>query len=195
MGFAPSEAAEGFGRARASALMMFGCALLFAGLAPKAKADGFIGYYAFANFTLVNMGGFLPNGSASSPNPATLILTGTNDGSGLPGSTNLTIAAQAAGLLEFSYLFTTLDDPGFENTGYLLSGQLFPLADTSGESGSVIVPLSRGEIFGFSVGSVDDTGGAGVLTVTDFVGPVPEPGSMQLLLVGAAAVLARRFGG
>ena len=115
------------------------------------------------------MGGFLPNGSVSSPNPVTLILTGTNDGSGLPGTTNLTIASQGAGLLEFSYIFTTLDDPGFENTGYLL-GPAFPLADTSGESGSVIVPLSRGEIFGFSVGSVDDTGGAGVLTVTDFVG-------------------------
>jgi hypothetical protein len=193
MGFAQSEAAqERFGGARVSALLTFGCVLLLAGVTPEAKADGLLGYYGIANFTLVNSGGFIPNGSVSSPNPMKLILTGTNDGSGLPGATDLTIAAQAAGLLEFSYLFTTLDDPGFESAGYLLAGQLFPLADTSGESGSVIVPLSRGEIFGFSVESADDTGGAGVLTVTDFVAPVPEPGSMQLLWAGAAAILAWR---
>ena len=195
MGFASSETVpERFGRVRTSAsLLMFGCLLLLAGIPREAKADGFIGYYAPSNFALANTGGFLPNGSASFPDSMTLVLTGTNDGSGLPGTTNLTIAARAAGLLEFSYVFSTLDDPGFENTGYLLSGQLFPLADTDGESGSVIVPVSLGEIIGFSVGSFDDTGGAGVLTVTDFVAPVPEPGGMQLLLVGAVAAIILRL--
>jgi hypothetical protein len=193
MGLVLSETTlQRFGRARTSALTIFSCLLLLACVPREARAGGFIGYYAPAGFTLANVGGFLPNGSVSFPDTMTLILTGTNDGSGLPGATDLTIPAQAAGLLEFSYLFTTLDDPGFENAGYLLSGQLFPLADTSGESGSVIVPVSSGEIIGFSAGSVDDTGGAGVLTVTDFVGPLaPEPSSMQLLMLGAAAILAR----
>lgn len=194
MDFAPTEAALGrLGRTRTAAWITLGCVLLLSGIAPEAKADGFLGYYGVANFALANIGGFIPNGSVSSPNPMKLILTGTNDGSGLPGATNLTIAAQAAGLLEFNYLFTTLDDPGFENAGYLLSGQLFPLADTDGESGSIIVPLSRGEIFGFSIVSTDNTGGAGVLTVTDFVAPAPEPGSMQLLLAAAAAAIILRW--
>jgi hypothetical protein len=122
----------------------------------------------------------------------TLILTGTNDGSGLPGATNLTIPAEAAGMFEFSYIFTTVDDPGFENAGYLLAGVFQPLADTNGESGSVMVPLYSGEIIGFSVSSMDNTGGAGVLTVTDFVAPVPEPGSAQLLLLGIALIIAIR---
>jgi hypothetical protein len=190
MGLASSERVLAqFGRARTSALLMFSCVLLLAGVPREAKADGFIGYYAPANFALANMGGFLPNGSASSPDSMTLILTGTNDGSGLPGTTDLTIAAEGAGLLQFSYVFTTLDDPGFEYSGYLIAGAFFPLADTGGESGSVVVPVSSGEIIGFSVGSVDDTGGAGVLTVTDFDAPVPEPGTMLLLLAGAAAAI------
>jgi hypothetical protein len=194
MGFASSEAAlERFGRVRSSALItMFSCVLLMAGVPREAKADGFIGYYAPSSFTLANMGGFLPNGSASFPDSATLILTGTNDGSGLPGNTNLTVAARAPGLFQFSYVFTTLDEPGFEYGGFLLSGAFFQLADTDGESGSVIVPVSLGETIGFSVGSGDDTGGAGVLTVTDFAAPVPEPGAMQLLLAGAAAAIILR---
>jgi hypothetical protein len=190
MGLASSDTVLGHsGRARTSVLIMFSCVLLLAGVPQEAKADGFIGYYAPANFALANMGGFLPNGSVSSPDSMTLILTGTNDGSGLPGTTDLTIASEGAGLLQFSYVFTTLDDPGYEYGGYLIAGAFFPLADTSGESGSVVVPVSSGEIIGFSVGSVDDTGGAGVLTVTDFDAPVPEPGAMQLLLVGAAAAI------
>jgi hypothetical protein len=188
MGLAPFDAT--LGRfARAAALMTFGFALLLAGFPPEAKADGFIGYYALANFSLTNTGGFIPNGFASSPDPMTLIFTGTNDGSGLPGATNLTIPARAAGMFEFSYIFTTTDDPGFEFSGYLLSGNFKPLADTDGESGSVMVPVSPGEIIGFAIGSMDNTGGAGVLTVTNFVAPVPEPGAMQLLLVGVVAII------
>jgi hypothetical protein len=183
------------------AFTTFACGLLLIGAPLKATAGtfvgsyagGVIGYYDLANFTLTNSGGFLPNGSASSPDAKTLVLTGTNDGSGLPGVTDLTIAAQATGVLQFTYLFSTLDTPTNEYAGYLLSGAFFPVADTDGESGSVNVPLRAGEIFGFRVGSLDDTGGAGVLTVTQFVAPiVPEPATGQLLLLGAAAIMARR---
>lgn len=195
MGFALSKASlERFGRIRAVVLIALGYAVLLGGLSFEARADGFTGYYALDNWTLTNTGGFLPNGSAFSPDPMTVVLTGTNDGSGLPGVTNLTIGTQAAGVLTFSYLFATLDDPGFEYSGYLLSGTFFPLADTNGESGSVMVPVSAGETVGFSVGSVDDTGGAGVLTVNNFAAPViatPEPSAMPVLLLGAALVIAR----
>src|ERR1700691_336799 len=69
------------------------CSLLLLAGTGKAKAD-FIGYYAVSNFTLTNSGGLIPNGSVSSPNPTTVVLTGTNDGSGLPGTTTLTIPSE-----------------------------------------------------------------------------------------------------
>lgn len=193
MGLAAFEAfLELFSRIRTSGLIALGSALLLGGFPFEAKADGFIGYYSLPNWVLTNTGGFLPNGSASSPDPSTVILTGTNDGSGLPGVTDLAINAQTAGILMFSYTFTTLDDPGFEYSGYLLGGSFFPLADTNGESGSILAPVSSGEAVGFRVGSLDDSGGAGVFTVTDFAAPsTPEPGSMPLLLLAAAVFIAR----
>src|ERR1039458_2252415 len=158
---------EASGWARLFSSITFCCALLLAGAAQEAKA-AFIGYYALDNFTLTNTGGLTPNGYASSPDSGTLVLTGTNDGSGVPGLTELTIAVPNSGLFQFDYTFATGDDPTYEYAGYVLSGELRQLADTDGENGSVVVPVLSAEIIGFYAGSVDDTGGAGVLTVPAF---------------------------
>ena len=170
----------------------FLCVLLYL-IATASRADaGFIGYYSPANFTLTNSGGLFPNGSASFPDSSTLILTGTNDGSGLPGNTELTIPSGGNGLFEFTWAFNTLDTPTFEQGGYVLGGNFFPLADTDGQFSSVPVQVSvtADEVIGFEVLSVDDTGSPGILTVTEFSAPSPEPGTLVMLLfvVGAALI-------
>jgi hypothetical protein len=84
-----------------------------------------------------------------------------------------------------------MDDAGYEFFGYLLNGVLTPLADTNGESGNVNLTVNAGATFGFEADSFDNTGGAGITTITNFsapkssVGAVPEPETWTLMLAGA----------
>lgn len=175
------------------------CALLGFGVS-EAKAD-FIGYYAPVNFTLTNTGGGvsedtgLPtaNGNAIFPDLITLVLTGTNDGSGIPGATDFTIPAMASGTFQFNYIFSTLDIPEVQYAGYLVGGSFFPLADVNGMFGSVSVPVSAGELIGWRAGGDGQGGLPGVLTITDFSAPVPEPGTLGLLLVAVGVAGAGRL--
>ena len=77
------------------------CALALTGAVRDGKASGFVGYYAPSNFTFANIGagGSTANGSRDFPDFATLVLTGTNDGSGIPGWSDLTIPAEDGGVL------------------------------------------------------------------------------------------------
>lgn len=154
----------------------------------SAKA-GFIGEFALANFTLFNDGGSAPNGFWSATTDGGLALTGTNDGSGLPGTTDFTVTPSAGSLLQFDYVYTTPDDPGFEYAGYLLSGDFHQLADTNLQFGNVRVLVPRGELFGFRVGSSDNTGGPAVLTITNF-DTIPEPSAFPLFLALGGCWLA-----
>jgi hypothetical protein len=167
--------------------------LLLAGTATDARA-AFVGAYAFPNFTLTNSGGLFPNGTAFAEGSDSVVIIGTNDGSGLAGSTDLTILARNTGLFQFDYLFTTSDDPAFEFAGYLVGGNFFQFADTDGESGRVTTTITSGQTFGFRVGSVDNTGSPGILTITDFSTPaaVPEPDGLQYLIIAASGLLGVR---
>jgi hypothetical protein len=157
-------------------------------LAPHAKAS----LIEPADFTLTNS--TFADGSALSPDSGlSLVITGPNDGSGEPGTTDLLAVALGTGVLQFDYAFATLDDPGYESAGYLLNGSYYLLADTDGESGSLTVSLVAGDAFGFELDSVDNTGGAGILTISDFSSPtlapaagVPEPGCFWLTLIAVA---------
>jgi hypothetical protein len=183
-------AGERSGLARLCSSVTFCCALLLAGTAKEAKA-GFVGYYALSNFTLTN--NFESNGYISYSDPNTLVLNGSNSGTGLPGITDLIIAAEATGLFQFSFTYATLNSPTFTDGGYLLAGTFYQIADTNGDAGSVSVPVVAGEIIGFSV-TGDNQGEPGILTVTSFSAPttVPEPGSLRFLLIGAAAATVFR---
>lgn len=168
-------------------------AFLLAGAA-QASGIGFTGGYSFGDFTFGEGGGIFPNGSASSPDSNTVVLTGSDDGSGLPGTTDLTIAALGDGLFQFSYEYTTLDlfgDPATDPAGYLVDGTFFPFVDPNLFSGTVSVPVLAGDVIGFRVATTDNLFGPGVLTITDFdapLAPTPEPASLPLLLIGAAAI-------
>lgn len=151
------------------------------------------------NFTVTNTES---DGTASvSTDASTLTITGPNDGSGNPGTTDLTAALSAAGTVSFQWSYSSLDDPGADWFGYLLNGVFTQLADTSGESGSQQLTVKAGDIFGFEAASLDNTGEPGITTITDFTAPeaaggtAPEPGSWALLLAGGALsfLLVRRF--
>lgn len=171
--------------ARLAALGLF--FLVAAGSELHGAVIGFTGEYDLANFTLVNS--TFANGYATvAPGGLPLVLTGPNDGSGLAGITDLFIAAPAAGVVQFSYEYSTLDpDPGFDYAGYLLNGSFYLLADTAGQTGDVTFLVDPGMLFGFRVGSLDNIGEPGILTIVSFSAPeseafIPEPGSFVLVL-------------
>lgn len=163
-----------------------------------ANAISFTGEYDLANFTLVNSE-FANGWAVTGPGGLPLVLTGPNDGSGLPGTTDLFIAAPAPGLVQFSYEYSTLDpDPGFDYAGYLLDGSFYELADTDGQSGDVAFFVNLGTTFGFRVGTLDNIGEPGVITVTQFSAPesagaVPEPGAFTLMVMGMAILIGSRW--
>jgi len=169
-----------------------------------AKAD-FIGPYALANFTLTNTNlnpaDVLPaDGSAEvTPGGGSLILSGSNTGSGLmPGATTyLTIASRGAGTVSFSWSWSSIDIPQFDSGGYILNSAFNKLADTDGASGSTTFPVSLGQVFGFGVQTIDNMGEPGILTISNFSAPVaasavPEPGTFTFLLVASAAGIVLR---
>jgi hypothetical protein len=85
-----------------------------------------------------------------------------------------------------------LDLPTFDYAGYLLNGVFVQLADTDGESGLTQFNVSLGETFGLRVGTVDNEGEPGILTVSS-VGSVPEPRAWPILVIGIMGVLPRRL--
>jgi len=166
------------------------------GLTVREAKAAFVGDYALGKWTLTNS--FFANGQAISPDGGlTLILTGPNDGSGEAGTTDFTIAARADGFFRFDYLYTSLDDPGFDLAGYLLGTTFHFLADTSGQSGtSITVPVLTGDNIGFRIQSFDNMAEPGVLTITNFSAPtttaVPEPGGFSLALLASVVAIAVR---
>jgi hypothetical protein len=175
---------------------------------PSARA-AFLGAYALSNFTLTNsdaVGGISgTDGSAMSPDGGlSIILTGGNSGSGLPGMTDLVTDAAAFGLVRFQYSYSTLDSPGNDFAGYLLGNTFFQLSgadgDCKGEAcpGMVQFPVSIGERFGFRVETVDNQGEPGVLTISNFTASAgstdaPEPGTGPVILFVLVAALGGRW--
>ena len=155
----------------------------------------FIQNYAPDQFALTNTNA---DGSAISPDDGlSLIITGGNNGSGLSGTTDFVTMVQQGGLITFDYSYSACsptslcDTPGYDFGGYILGSDFTQLSDTTGEFGSVSVTVSSGEAFGFRVGTVDNTGEPGILTVSDFNAPLtqsaPEPGTLPVMAVVAAA--------
>lgn len=184
---------------RASNWLFWGAMVLSSALAPQARAS-FIGYYDIGNFTTSNSNS---DGSAWTPDGGlTVVIQGGNNGSGVPGTTDLVINAPAAGTVQFDYIYNSLDAPGFDGAGYLLNGNFTPLADTDGESGTDIsFSVNSGDLFGFEVWTADNQGEPGILTVSNFSapdgaegadGPVPEPRTLPMVLLAAAVVAAYR---
>jgi|SRR5579884_597791 len=161
--------------------------------APHLHAS-FILNYAVDQFTLTNTNA---DGTAISPDGGlSLIITGGNNGSGLAGTTDFLTTVQQSGLITFAYGYSSCsptflcDDPGFDYAGYILGPNFMQLTDTDGDSGTVSVAVAAGQSFGFRVGTVDNGGEPGILTVSNFsasqVDSAPEPGTLGLVGLAAA---------
>jgi hypothetical protein len=162
-------------------------ALLSMAAAPARAA--FTGPYALDNFSLFNTNA---DGSVSSPDGVSnLILTGGNNGSGLPGSTYFLIFAAAPSWVSFQFEQTTDDDPTIPelDTGGYLIGPKFTALATVPASGDARFFVEGGQGFGFGMLTDDNWGGAATLTITEFdVQPVPEPGTGIAVLGGVLAI-------
>lgn len=196
---------------------------LYFGSSQLAKAD-FVGDYALSNFTLTNTNdGEFPsytNGTETSmlntDGTEILVLTGGNSGSGIGGVTDFFITAAASGTVDFDWSYSSTDlsshgvapygcGAGFaqscDNAGYLLGGTATSnyvelASDTNQGSGFVSFTVTAGETFGFSVETADNQGGAGILTVSEFNAPspdpVPEPSTVASVVGLTAVLLAAR---
>jgi hypothetical protein len=173
--------------------------VLFGSFLQPAKA-AFIGEYALDKFTLSNSP--FTDGFAATPDGGlSIILTGSDTGSGVEGYTDLTIASAGTGLLSFQFSYFSEDEATFDSAGYRLGSNFIMFADQSGETGTVQIPVTVGQLFGFSVYTKDNTFGRGILTIFDFSAPVggttgsvPEPGSWSLLVLSGGIFAAQHIG-
>ena len=168
---------------------------------PQLKAS-FIQAYDLSQFTLTNTNA---DGTAMSPDGGlSLILTGGNNGSGLSGTTDFVMVATLGGLISFDYTYSACsqtdicDTPGFDFGGYLLNTNFTQIADTTGMSGAVSFGINPGDTFGFRVGTADNTGEPGILTISNFSGPegasgVPEPTTAPVICLIAGVAIWAQF--
>jgi hypothetical protein len=158
------------------------------GLSATASAQ-FTGYYAHPwTFATTN-----PNSDASwSGTTTSLTITGHNAGSG--GDTaSYTITAPLSGMVTFDWGYSSTDTGDWDRGGYMINGVKTVLANNANQgTGSGSFMVNAGDIFGFYVESVDGGFGPGILTITNFAAPVPEPATLAVVGLGLAAVARRR---
>lgn len=162
-----------------------------AGLALTAAANAqFSGPYAPANWTTNVGAGFGSVNTAGAP--GSIIVVG-NDGGGGNINTDYTIAAAAGGNWSFSWSTTSGDTGTWDSAYYLLNGAESFLGNNVPASGGVgPIAVNAGDVIGFRVRSADGGIGALSLTISNFVAPVPGPGSLALLGMGGLAMARRR---
>jgi hypothetical protein len=163
-------------------------AVLFLLCSGATRADSlFNGSCAVGNWTttLTNSNGGVNTALA----PASVTLTGGNNGSGQFGETLFSITVPTTTTLTFDWTYTTFDCCGsyWDPAGYEINGTEYPLspgdfvAGFSG-SGETTVNLTAGQQFGFYVDTVDNA--AGVATLSVGAAAVPESSSLALLAAG-----------
>jgi len=177
---------------------------------PALALSGFVAPFAPSDFTLSNT----PSGDGTIDTTdaatGTVVLTGSNDGSISSSSTTwvLTNPTTQEFTITFDWSFAgddyTHTPSEGDRAGYLLNGTPFYLATKNGDaSGPQILNLAVGQTFGFIVDTADNTGNAGVFTVSNFnatATPVPFesdalPVVGSLVLFGVGVWVKRRMNG
>lgn len=176
---------------RLKLILTIATAILSLSLASTSKADSlFTGPYDVANWTttLINSDGEADTSSA----PASIELTGGNNGSIAAGVTLFSIVAPTTTSLVFDWTYQTFDCCGakWDPAGYEINGvqtQLSPATSIPGfvGSGTTMVDLNAGDNFGFYVYTLDNLFGASTLEVSGAESTgVPEPSCLALLFAG-----------
>ena len=155
--------------------------------ASAATVFGFQTPYAPINWTFTNSNadGSVNTGGA----PASISLTGGNNGSFNSGTTNYTTTAAAAGTVTFDWNYSTADVSAFwDPFGYLLNGSFIQVTDDGGgvvQNGTSTFNVLAGDSFGFRIFTRDNFGGRASVTISNFSAPapVPEPSTVLSLLV------------
>jgi hypothetical protein len=160
--------------------------LAAASSASAATVFGFQDAYAPINWTFANSNadGFVDTTGA----PASISLTGGDDGSDDFGTTDYTTTAAAAGTVTFDWNYSTADGdgPSFDPFGYLLNGSFTQVTDDGGgvvQNGTSTFNVLAGDSFGFRIFTVDNIAGRGSVTISNFSAPIPEPSTVLSLLV------------
>jgi hypothetical protein len=171
-----------------------GLTLAAASGASAATVFGFQTPYAPINWTFTNSNadGSVNTGGA----PASISLTGGDNGSGSSGTTDYTTTAAAAGTVTFDWNYSTPDDDvAFDPFGYLLNGSFIKVTNDGGnvvQNGTSTFNVLAGDSFGFRIFTNDNTSGRGSVTISNFSAPglmappptsVPEPSTVLSLLV------------
>ena len=155
----------------------------------------FAGVYAPANWTFTSDPALGDGSVDTSGAPASITITGSDNGGSLPFSnvnTDYTIAVGLAGPASFDWSYSSSDCCNFDGFGYLLNGNFTQLAQNSSQgSGFTQFNVLAGDTFGFRVFALDNAGSPGVATISNFSAPVPGP--LPLLGVGAAFGYSRRL--
>jgi hypothetical protein len=177
--------------------LLAGAVLLSACFLNSANAEPLLA----TSLTVINSNadGFISAPSSLFPGDLTSFdLTGGNNGSGSGGETDAVITALTAGIVSFQWSYTSCDPapacdfPGYDWTGYMDQQNQVQLTDT--DTGGVTSPasfaVSSGDTFGWYVGTFDNNGGPGILTVSDVTFTSSDPASPEpgTLLTGFAAL-------
>lgn len=132
----------------------------------------FSGDFAPANWTTVLSNS---NGSVNTAGaPASVVVIGSNNGSGFSGFTEFRITAPSHGIVTASWAYHTndVDGPAFDLAFYNTHGVLTQLSNNAGpanQSGTLAFSVLAGQVFGFRQSTGDNVFGNATLTISNFV--------------------------
>jgi hypothetical protein len=160
----------------------------------SAPKYGFTDYYAPANWIDGNNGhgGLLDLTGI----PSRIAIYGTDDWSGEWGSVDFFIQVPRSGTFSFDWSWQSfdVDVDGYDFSYYNINNDYVFLSGTGGTSGSISVPVSAGDVIGWRVEATDSRWGPGLLVISNFSAPVPEPAALLLTSVATGlSVLVVRW--
>ena len=133
-----------------------------------AVGGGFVGHYEISYWTFDKTNG---NGLMTYVKPETVKITGSDEsGNPAPLITTLTIAPSAC-QIGFYWEYESEKEAFLDPAGYIVDGALVQLTLDAGgdyQTGYASVDVKEAHEFGFYVDTLDDAGGAAMITIEEF---------------------------